>query len=252
MSTENSPTAENEVLLKKVGALGDEVKAMKVAMQRSSRTRLLLLLLVVAFLAVSIWMFYKLALRFGSQENLDLLAAKARERLNQTADPAMKQFQAMVDYCTPVLTKAFSEQAQADMPKYTEVLNEQRETLVKNLQSRLGDRVNARWEATGDRYEAILREEFPQVENADLIVQMYASLEQIMEKLVAKHYSDEIRQEVEGISDTWNNFEMADFPAEGKPPLEQEFLAELLQLAAYRLKGQTIIVPSADLVTSAE
>ena len=252
MSTENSPTAENEALLKRVGALNEEVKAMKVAMRRASLTRLVLLLLLVAFLAVSIWMFYRLALSFGSQENLNLLAAKARERLNETADPAMKQFQAMVDHCTPVLTKAFSDQAQADMPKYTKVLEEQQEILVKNLESRLGERVNARWEAAGDRYEAILREEFPQIDNTDLLVQMYASLEQIMEKLVAKHYSDEIREQVEGINETWNEFEMADSPAEGEPPLEQQFLAALLQLAAYRLEGQTIIVPSADLVTSAE
>jgi len=252
MSTKNSPTAENEALLKRVGALNEEVKAMKVAMRRAGRTRLLLLLLVVAFLAASIWMFYRLALQLVSQENRDLLAAKARERLNQTADPAMKQFQAMVDHCTPVLTKAFSEQAQADMPKYTRVLEEQQELLVKNLQTRLDERLNARWEAVSDRYEAILREEFPDVQDTDLIVQMYASLEQIIEKLVAKHYSDEIRQEVEGITNTWNDFEMAEDPALGEPPLEQQFLAALLQLAAYRLEGQTIILPSADLVTSAE
>jgi multidrug efflux pump subunit AcrB len=252
MSTKNSPTAENEALLKKVGALGEEVKAMKVAMRRASRTRLVLLLLLLALLAASIWMFYKLALQFGSRENRDLLIAKARERMNESATPAMNQFQAMVEHCQPVLTKAFSEQAQADMPKYTEVLNEQREMLVKNLQARLDERVRARWEAASDRYETILREEFPQVENTDLIVQMYASLEQIIEKLVEKHYSEEIRREVEGINDTWKNFEMADLPAQGETPLEQEFLAELLLLGHYRLKGQTILVPSADLVRSAE
>ena len=252
MSTENSPMAENEALLRKAGALGEEVKAMKVAMRRASLTRLTLLLLVIAFLAVSIWMFYNLAMRFKSKENLDLLAAKANQRLNESTGPAMKQLQGLVDKCTPVLTKAFSEQAQADMPKYTEVLNGQRELLVKNLESRLGDRITARTEAAGDRYEAILREEFPQVDDSELIVQMYASIEQIMEKLVAKYYSDQIRQEVEGVAESWDDFEMADLPAEGEPPLEQQFLAALLQLAAYRLEGQTILIPSADLIPSAE
>jgi hypothetical protein len=233
-------------LLNKIRALGQEVAAMKVALRRSSLTRLTLLLLVLAFLAVSIWMFYNLAMRFGSKENLDRLAAKANERINQSAEPAMKQLQGLVDHCTPVLTKAFSDQAQADMPKYTEVLDAQRELLVKNLETRLGDRITARCEAAGERYEAILREEFPQVDDSELLVQMYASIEQIMEKLVAKYYSEQIRQEVEGVADSWDDFEMADLPAEGETPLEQEFLAELMQLGAYRLKGQTILIPSAE------
>ena len=252
MSTENSPPAENEALVKKIGALGEEVKAIKTAMRRAGLTRLTLLVLVLAFLAVSIWMFYNLAMSFASKENLDRLAAKATERLNQSADPAMKQLQGLVDNCLPVLTTAFSEQAQADMPKYTEVLDQQREQLVKNLEARLGDRLDARWEAAGQRYEAILAEEFPQVDDSELLVQMYGTIEQIMEKLVAKYYSEQVRQEVEGVTETWNDFEMAELPAEGEPPLEQQFLAALLQLAAYRLEGQTILTTSAEPIPSAE
>jgi multidrug efflux pump subunit AcrB len=227
-----------------IGALGEEVTAIKVALRRASRTRLLMLLLVLVFLAVAIWMFYGLGKQFASEENLDRLAAKANERINQSSGPAMKQLQGLVDHCTPVLTKAFSEQAQADMPKYTKALEEQRELLVRNLESRLGDRVTARTEAVGDRFEAILQEEFPQVDDSELIVQLYASIEQILEKLVAKYYSDQIRQEVEGVVDTWNDFEMAEVPAEGETPLEQEFLAELMLLGHYRFKGQALLIPT--------
>lgn len=252
MSTENSPTAENEALLKKIGALGDEVKAMKTSMRRASLTRLLLLFLVLALLFGSIWMFYKLAMRFASKENIELLTNKATLRLNESADKAREQLDGLVSHCTPVLTEAFSEQAQADMPKYTEVVNEQRDLLVKNLEARLTERINARWETANTRYEAMLREEFPQIDDSELLVQMYSTLEQIMEKLVDKYYSDQIREEIEGVCNTWNDFEMAEVPATGELPLEQEFLAALLHLAAYRLEGQAILTPSAEPAPSAE
>ena len=51
MSAENSPTAENEALLTRVGAIRQEVAAMKAAMRRASRTRLRLLVPAIAILA---------------------------------------------------------------------------------------------------------------------------------------------------------------------------------------------------------
>lgn len=246
MSPEKSPTEGNEALLSQIATLGDEVTAVKVALRRSSRTRLLLLLLVLAFLAVAIWMFYTLALSFGSKENLNLLAEKANERLDQSVEPAMNHLQGLIDHCMPVLTKAFNDQTQADMPKYTKTLDEQRELLVRNLESRLGDRITARCETVGDQYEAILREEFPEVDDSDLIVQMYASMEQILVKLVDKYYSEQIRQEVEEVCQRWEDFEMADLPEEGDLSLQQEFLAELMLLGHYRLKNKPIVLPSGE------
>ena len=236
MSSETSPTAENEALLAQIGALEKEVAATKVAMRRASLTRLVLLLLVLGFLALSIWMFARLAMEFVSQDNLDKLQAKATERIEASREPAMRQLRQLVDTCTPLLKEAFSKQAQADMPKYTKALEEEREVLVKNLQSRLSERINARYKKAGERYQAILREEFPQVQDPDLIVQMYGSLEQIMEKLVAKYYTDQLRQEVEGVCTTWQEFEMAELPAADEPPLEQQFLATMMQIGGQRLE----------------
>ncbi|MFH1266834.1 MAG: hypothetical protein ABIK89_13985 [Planctomycetota bacterium] len=235
MTSESPPTTENQALLTKIGAIEQEIAAVKKAVRRASFTRLLLLLAVLAFLAASVWMFYGLALELGSKENLDLLAAKARERVNESSKPALDEFNRLVENCKPVLTEAFQKQAEADMPKYTAAFTQERDTLMANLESRLSQKITARYQETGERCQAILREEFPQVEDPELLVQVYTSIEGIMEKLVEKYYSEQVRQELQDLQGTWDDFDMADVPTEGAPPLEQQFMASLLQLAADKL-----------------
>lgn len=239
MNSEDSPTVENEALLAKIGAIEQEIAAVKAAVRWSSVTRLSLLVAVIALIVGAVWMFYNLAMEFQSKENLDLLAAKARERAEQTADPALKELRALVDNCTPMLTKAFREQAEADMPKYTEVLANERDELVDNLQFRLSEKITARYQATQKQYQAILQEEFPQVEDPELLVQVYASMAQIMDKLVEKYYSGQLRHEIEELSQTWNQFDTADLPAEGASSLEQQLMASLLHVAYLKVNAET-------------
>jgi len=182
-----------------------------------------------------VWMFYGLALEFRSQENLDLLAAKARDRANESSEPAKKELRLLIENCQPVLTEAFQKQAEADMPKYTEVFTQERDKLRANLEVRLSREITARYQETGERCQEILREEFPQVQDPELLVKVYTSIEGIMEKLVEKYYSDQVHQELQELQHTWDDFEMADLPGPGEPPLEQKFVTSLLRLAADKL-----------------
>jgi len=245
MTSESPPTTENQALLTKIGAIEQEIAAVKKAVRRASFTRLLLLFVTLAILAGSVWMFYGLALEFRSKENLNLLAAKARERANESSKPALKEFHRLVENCQPVLIEAFQKQVEADMPKYTEVFTQERDKLRANLEVRLGGKITARYEAAGERYQEILREEFPQVEDPELLVQVYTSMEQIMEKLVDKYYSEQVRRELQEMQSTWDDFDMADLPGEGEPPLEQQFVASLLQLAADKLDSEPVFQSAA-------
>lgn len=235
MTSDSPPTAENQALLTRIGAIEQEIAAVKKAVRRASFTRLLLLLVTLAFLAGAVWMFYGLAREFGSKENLNLLAAKARERATSSQPALKKELDTLVENSRPVLTEAFQKQAEADMPKYTEAFTRERDKLRANLEVRLGEKIKNRYEAAGERYQEILREEFPQVEDPELLVQVYASMEQIMEKLVQKYYSEQVRREFQEMQSTWDDFDMADLPGEGEPSLEQQFVASLLQLAADKL-----------------
>jgi hypothetical protein len=239
MSTETYPTAENEAVLKKVEALEQEIAALKSAISRGRVVRLLLLVMILALICAAVWTFYRLALEFGSRENLNLLAERARIRLNASADPAMKELHALVNSCTPVVTTAFRERAEADMPKYTEALAAERDVMVTNLQTRLQEKVNDRYRQTEEKFQAILQEEFPEADDPELIVQTYTSIEQILEKLIQKYYSDELEREVEELSLTWEDFEMAELPGEDEVSLEQQLMAGLLRLASLRLESKS-------------
>lgn len=236
MTSDSPPTTENQALLTKIGAIEQEIAAVKKTVRRASFTRLSLLLLVLAFLAGAVWMFYGLALEFGSKENRDLLAVKAQERANQSSQPALRELRALFENSKPVLIEAFQKQVETDTPKYTEVFTRERDKLRANLEVRLGEKITARYKEAGDRYQQILREEFPQTEDPDLLVRLYASIEQIMEKLVQKYYSEQVRQELQELQTTWDEFDMADLPGEGEIPLQQQFVASLLQLAADNLE----------------
>ncbi len=239
MTSANSSTPENEALLTKIGAIEQEVASVKVVVRRAARIRLVLLVAVLALIVGALWSFYHLARQFGSKENLNLLATEARQRVDDSSGAAIKEVRALIESSRPVLTKAFSQQVEADMPKYSEAITHQRDILVNNLQDQLSKKVAAHYEQSGKKYQAILQEEFPQVKDPELLVQLYGSIEKIMDKLVEKYYSEQLRGEVQELSDTWVEFDMADLPAKGDPPLQQQFMASLLQLAAFQLNGES-------------
>jgi len=232
MTTKDSPTAENEALFKKVGAIEQEITALRGAIARGRIVRWLLLLAIVSLIGVAIWSFYDLAMQFKSQETIDLFTAKAQERIEQSAGPAQARLQDVYEHCTPVLTEAFQNQVDADMPKYTEAFNKERDLFVLNVQEQLGKQVVAHYESMGPKYQAILQEEFPGIDDPDLAVKVYASLDQTMEKLVQTYYTDQLQTKVEELTEAWEQFEMAEPTEEG---LERQFLAALLQLAAYKI-----------------
>lgn len=240
MSSEKPATTENEALSAKAAALEQEVAALKVSVRRASRIRLLLLLAVVVFLAGSIWMFYSLAMELGSQENRNLLAEKARERAAASSDQARQHLQALIKHCQPVLIKAFQERAQADMPKYQEALAKEREELARNLETRLRGQLESRYQEASKKYQGILQEEFPELDDPELTVQLYAGITQIMEKLAEKYYSEQLESELQEMSQTWDQLEMAELPGQGDPVLEQQLTASLFVLAAMRLDENSL------------
>lgn len=235
MTSKETATTENEALSARAAALEQEVAALKGSVRRASRIRLLLLLAVVVFLAGSVWMFYGLAKDFGSKENLDLLTAKAKERAESSSDQARKELEALIQHCQPVLVKAFQERAQADMPKYQEALAKEGDELAKNLEAELRAKLDSRYREAAKKYQGILQEEFPELDDPELTVQLYASITDIMERLAEKYYSEQLERELKEMSETWERLEMAELPAQGDPALEQQFMASLLQVAALRL-----------------
>ena len=240
MTSESTRTTENEAFGTKIGAIEKEVATVKVVVRRASRRRLAVLVVALAIVGISLWMFYKLAMSFGSQENLSLLAEKARARIEESTDPALKQVQKLQENAVPVLREAFTAQVEKDTPKYSAAVDKERETLMKNLESELDKKIRAHFQKSSEKYQAILKEEFPELEDPELLDAMYSSIVDIMDRLVEEYYSDKVRNEIQGLNDKWLEFEMAELPAEGELPLEQQFIASLMYLAAMKIDEKSV------------
>jgi hypothetical protein len=235
MTSEKKPATENDALEKKIGAIEKEVATVKVAIRRSSRTRLLLLVAALVIIGVAIGMFWNLAKELGSKENLDLLANKAGERAKDTTDRAVDHAKALAENAVPVLQKAFTEQVNKDMPKYRAALDREGMALKENLETELDKKIRAHVDEASVKYQAILREEFPDLENPELLDKMYASITDIMDRLANEYYNEKVAQALEGINDKWLKFEMAELPAEGEPSFDRQFIASLMYLAALKI-----------------
>ena len=240
MTSESTGTTEREALGKEIGAIEKEVATVKVVIRRASRRRLGLLVVALAIVGASIWMFYSLAMEFRSEENLDLLAEEARGRIDDSSDLALREVEKLRKTAEPILREAFMAQVKKDTPKYSAAVDKEREILMKNLESELDEKIRAHFQKSSEKYQAILREEFPELKDPELLDAMYSSVVDIMDRLVDEYYSDKVQSEIEGLNEKWKKFEMAELPAEGEPQLTQQFLASLLNLAAMKIDDKSV------------
>ena len=235
MTSEKTPANETDALEKKIGAIEKEVATVKVVIRRASRTRLALLLAVLLVIGGAIWMFYNLAMEFRSEETQKLFAEKASVRAKELSEKAVSSAKELAETSMPVLREAFEKQVEKDMPKYRAALDKEGVALKENLEKELDEKIRAQFDAMSAKYQAILRDEFPDLEDPELLDKMYASLTDIIDGLRKEYYNDKVASQLEGISNKYYEFELADLPKEGEPTLNMQFVASLMYLAALKI-----------------
>lgn len=235
MTSEKTPANENDALEKKIGAIEKEVAAVKVVIRRASRTRLALLLAVCLVIGAAIGMFYRLAMEFRSDETQKLFAEKASVRAQELSQKALRSAKELADTSVPVLRVAFEKQVEKDMPKYREALDREGNVLKENLEKELDKKIRAQFDQMSAKYQTILRDEFPDLENPELLDKMYDSFADITDGLRKEYYNDKVASQLEGISKKYQEFELAEVPKEGEPSLNMQFVASLMYLAALKI-----------------
>ncbi len=241
MASESTRTAENEALGKTIAGIEAEVATVKVVVRRASRTRLALLVVALTIICTAIWAFWSLGKGFGSEENLNLLAEKAQARIDEgSGQRALEQVEKLQKNALPVLQKAFTDQVEKDKDTYSDKIDEERQKLQKNLETKLNEKIQAHFEKASEKYQAILKDEFPELEDPELLDAVYSSVVDIMDRLVEEYYSEKVRSEIQGLNDKWADFEMAELPSGDDEPLEKQFLAALLHLAAMKIDDASV------------
>ncbi|NOX55273.1 MAG: hypothetical protein GXP27_12715 [Planctomycetes bacterium] len=228
MSNEETPKVETgsaaAELTAQVEALEKEFQKVLRATARGKRVRLVILLLVLLFICVVFWAFWGLANRVRSQENLNEIMALAQERMGGTGGTLQREATRLVENVQPVLLEALQKQIEKDMPRYQEEFTKQQKILLENLRAELQKKFTHPDQQLLDQYMEILVEEFPEAKDEQLQQRVVGNLTRAMEDMVAKYYVDEFEAQLNEMYETWEEFPVADPPAEGDLPLAQQML----------------------------
>jgi hypothetical protein len=243
MSTTSSHVAGGQVPPPGLDAVLNDSARLVEALAGARRTRRLLLLGVLAFVAVTGLMFYRLISRIRSQENIDEVTRLAQARLAENSDQYMNEVRLLVDKSTPVLTDAFYKQAKNDLPALVRGVGEQQTTLVNNLLAKLEDRMSEHYRSVLDRHEAILQEELPETKDPELRRKLGTNLGVAFDRLVKKYYADEINKQVTTLVDAWERFPEAS-QSRDDPPLGDQLVGNMFELLKLKMiEGEVGIVP---------
>lgn len=235
MSAESPQSADNTALTRQVEEAYHETEALSRALARARSIRrtlgLLMLLLVVAIIVV----FYQLGRQFTEQQFQDKLLSHAQDRLRQNSDKYLKEVQLVYDGVGPVLNDAFSTQFKKDMPTYFERMEKERDELAHSLTTKLERKLEDHYQKLLEKQDATLRKEFPTIENTELHEKMIKNIDLAMQKLIKKYYAEEMEAQFRQLFANWDQFPPAPAPKPGDPSIEDQFIAELLDMLRYRL-----------------
>jgi hypothetical protein len=139
---------------------------------------------MVAVLGVIAYYCNDLATKLQSEEYITSLGTEAQTYLDNNSAEYMKKVQTLSEKITPVITKAFYEQAKKDTPKLTLAMNKERELLMKNVQARLEKQINDQYAKVLTDYETILITEFPKAEDDNIRRRVMANFREAMNRMV--------------------------------------------------------------------
>jgi hypothetical protein len=103
------------------------------------------------------------------------------------------------------------------------------------MKEQLARRVEEHSRKAVARHEAILRAEFPQVNNDETMHRMTANLGTAMERTVKKYYVNQLDEQMQALYGGWSKFPAAPAPGKGDPPLNDTLIADLQELLKHRL-----------------
>jgi len=226
----------------RIEALERQTAALSAALVQAQRVRLWITLALVAFIGLTITVFYRRAEQLNSAENRNLITALAQKSVDDHADDFMKQLEALARTAGPVVTDAFYQQAKRDLPKYLQASERERDLLVKNLQEDLQTKLGARFDKSLERHETLIKQEFPTAENDEIRKRMMNNVEAALQKLSQKYYGDELGKQMEELYVTWDQFPPAPPPAKGEATLDDQLIGSLLELLTVKLKSTEVAV----------
>ena len=232
-------TSNNDALQRKLEALESATAGLEAAMASARNGRLILLMLLVIFIALTIKSYVGMVMDFQSEANMRVLAQKASEKLAENTDTFQAEVQALLDNASPKITEAFLAQSKKDMPLYAGAIDRERDALIKNLQVELEKQVQKRQEIISKEFEQIIADEFPAAKDRESHRKMADNIQIALNQLVKRYYVDEFESQLKEMYSLYDDFPIADAVNAGEAPHEDQLLGELLELATLKLSRRS-------------
>jgi hypothetical protein len=241
-SSASDPGKGTPSLAARIDALECETAALTAAMAQAQRVRFGITILLVAFVALTITVFYRRADQLRSKTYLDELWRVAEPKMDTRREQVLKEAKALLDTAGPKFRDAFVEQAKKDLPKYLQASERERDQLVQHLQDRLQTKLAERFQESLDRQEAVLKEEFPQAENEQLHKRMMDNVAEGLQRVAKKYYGDQLKDQMLLLYGTWDLFPSAEAPGRDQASIADQLIGSLLELLTIKLKSTEKVV----------
>jgi hypothetical protein len=240
MSQGDSQSNEFGTLSERTDNVDTETAAVIKALAKAKRvTRCILVGVLLILVVVGFLFYYQIYQKVTSQEAINEMGELAQAQLEANMPTYSSELNSLVESAKPKLQEAFQAQLQKDMPKYQAALDEQRQLMIENLQTRLKEKLTGQQDELLEKYKGILQEEFPQIADEERHARMISNVKVAMDQLVQKYYVDEFREHLERVYDLWEAWPVADPVAEGGDPLADQAFGYLLELLQVKLAGET-------------
>jgi len=228
----DTTTPTTDELADRIAKIENEVNELLSSINKARRLRWLFLLGLLGIIVAIVFAFSNLARRVTSKEYLNEVSALAQKHYEDNQKQYMDELQFLSDKATPIIAKAFSEQMTKDLPKLTQTINSERDTFIANIQTKMDDHLGKQYNDLLSQHEKIIVKNFPELEDQETRSRVVASLQMVLEKIIARNYGDQFRQKANEIVSIWESFPAADEPQTGEMPLEQKLLTNLLFVAS--------------------
>jgi len=226
MSTPTTPE-----LSGKIQSIEQQVDALRAAINSARKLRIIIFLVLIALLIAIVVLFMSLAKRVTSKEFVNEVAELSQKHFTENQAVYQSHVQQFVDRSYPIVTGAFQSQSTKDLPKFTEAFNEQRDTFVTNLRTRMDEKLTKKYQDLLVQHENQIASEFPELKDKESRDRILANFQFVIERLVKRNYGDQFNDEAKTLIALWDAFPAVADPGPNEPKLEERLLENLLFVA---------------------
>jgi len=218
-------------------AITSEVDGLASAMSVSRYARIILVIVVLAFVGYLTMTLKSFAESLSDEEFTNSLVDEAKGQYFGPGDPEellQKETKQLGDSIVQTLQSALKAQLDQDLEEYKGIISIERETLAKNMEARLNQIFNERYAEALNNHEKVLREKFPDF-NDEQVANLVANLETAMNQVLLEHYQHEIQGKLNELYKNYDDFPVA-MPHTGEGTVEDAFFSSAATVGINMLK----------------